>query len=79
MTGIPAKLFMGRIIDADHVYVNGAEVGNITYQYPPRRYNVEPGILKAGKNTIVIRVTNTNGKGGFVPDKPYFSEPTERR
>jgi sialate O-acetylesterase len=33
---------------------------------------VEPGILKAGKNTIVIRVTNTNGKGGFVPDKPYF-------
>lgn len=72
MTDIPAKLFMGRIIDADHVYVNGKEVGNITYQYPPRRYNLAPGILKAGKNTIVIRVTNTNGKGGFVPDKPYF-------
>ncbi|MFO7671471.1 MAG: sialate O-acetylesterase [Bacteroidales bacterium] len=72
MTGMPAKLFMGRIIDADHVYVNGTEIGNTTYQYPPRRYNVEPGILKPGKNTIVIRVTNTNGKGGFVPDKPYF-------
>jgi sialate O-acetylesterase len=33
---------------------------------------VEPGILKPGKNIVVIRVTNTNGKGGFVPDKPYF-------
>lgn len=72
MTNRPAKLFMGRIIDADHVYVNGIEVGNITYQYPPRRYNLKAGILKAGKNIVVIRVTNTNGKGGFVPDKPYF-------
>jgi sialate O-acetylesterase len=72
MTGIPARLFMGRIVDADHVYVNGVMVGNITYQYPPRRYNVEPGILKPGKNTVVIRVMNTSGKGGFVPDKPYY-------
>ena len=72
MTDISAKLFMGRIIDADHIYVNGEKVGNINYQYPPRRYNLAAGILKAGKNIIVIRVTNTNGKGGFVPDKPYF-------
>ncbi len=72
MTGFPASLFMGRIVDADHVYVNGREVGNITYQYPPRRYVLEPGILVPGKNTIVIRVTNYGGKGGFVPDKPYF-------
>jgi len=72
MTGVPARLFMGRIIDADVMYVNGVKVGNITYQYPPRRYVLKPGILKPGKNTIVIRVINTNGKGGFVPDKPYF-------
>ncbi len=72
MTGISARLFMGRIVDADHLYVNGEEVGNITYQYPPRRYNVAPGILKPGKNIIVIRVMNFNGKGGFVPDKPYY-------
>ncbi len=72
MTGVPAKLFMGRIVDADVVYVNGERVGNITYQYPPRRYDIKAGILQPGKNTIVIRVTNSNGKGGFVPDKPYF-------
>jgi len=71
LAGLPAKLFMGRIVDADQVFVNGEQVGNITYQYPPRRYNVKSGLLKAGKNLIVIRVTNTAGKGGFVPDKQY--------
>lgn len=72
MTGVPAKLFMGRIIDADHVYVNGKLVGNITYQYPPRRYEVPADLLRPGKNVIVVRVQNTAGKGGFVPDKPYY-------
>ena len=72
MTGVPAKLFMGRIVDADFTYINGTQVGNITYQYPPRRYEVPANLLKVGKNTIVVRVINTNGKGGFVPDKPYF-------
>ena len=72
MTGKPAKLFLGRIVDADNVYVNGVLSGSITYQYPPRRYNLPSGLLKPGKNIIVIRVTNNAGKGGFVPDKPYY-------
>ncbi len=67
----PAKLFLGRIIDADEAYVNGVKVGNITYQYPPRRYPLPSSLLRAGKNIIVVRVTNNSGKGGFVPDKPY--------
>ncbi|SNR58970.1 sialate O-acetylesterase [Lutibacter flavus] len=71
MIGEKAKLFMGRIVDADIVYVNGTKVGNITYQYPPRRYTVPSGVLKKGKNVITVRVTNYGGKGGFVPDKPY--------
>jgi sialate O-acetylesterase len=71
MTDVPAKLFLGCIVDADSTFVNGKFVGNITYQYPPRRYSVPSGILKSGKNIIVIKVTNTGGKGGFVPDKNY--------
>lgn len=71
LAGKPAKLFVGRIVDADETYVNGVEVGNVTYQYPPRRYNVPAGLLKEGKNLIVVRITNTAGKGGFVPDKRY--------
>ena len=72
MIGKPAKLFLGRIVDADDVYVNGVFSGSITYQYPPRRYNLPAGLLKPGKNIIVVRVTNYAGKGGFVPDKPYY-------
>jgi sialate O-acetylesterase len=70
--GKPVKLFMGRIVDADEMYVNGKKIGNTTYQYPPRRYEIPADLLKAGKNTFVIRVTNQSEKGGFVPDKPYF-------
>ncbi|HZY81494.1 MAG TPA: sialate O-acetylesterase [Cyclobacteriaceae bacterium] len=71
MEGKPARMFLGRIVDANKVYVNGTDVGTTTYQYPQRRYKIAPNILKAGKNVFVIKVTNFNGKGGFVPDKPY--------
>jgi sialate O-acetylesterase len=71
MAGIAAKVFLGRIIDADMLYINGVQVGNTTYQYPQRRYNVPANLLKAGKNIFTIRVTNNAGKGGFVPGKPY--------
>lgn len=72
MVGKPAKLFMGRIVDADYVYVNGVFSGSISYQYPPRRYELPAGLLKPGKNVIVVKVVNYSGKGGFVPDKPYY-------
>jgi sialate O-acetylesterase len=72
MIGIPARVFLGRIVDADVLYINGKQVGNTTYMYPQRRYNVPADLLKAGKNIFVIKVTNTNGKGGFVSDKPYY-------
>jgi sialate O-acetylesterase len=71
MVGVPAKAWLGRVIDADVLYINGRQIGNTTYQYPQRRYTVPAGVLKAGKNVFVIKVTNTNGKGGFVPGKPY--------
>jgi sialate O-acetylesterase len=69
--GKPAKLLLGRIVDADSVFVNGIFVGSTSYQYPPRRYDIPANVLKAGKNTIVVRLISNGGKGGFVPDKPY--------
>lgn len=71
MSSKAATVFLGRIIDADELYINGTKVGTTTYQYPQRRYKVPAGLLKAGKNLFVVKVTNTAGKGGFVPDKPY--------
>ncbi|MGL1888147.1 MAG: beta galactosidase jelly roll domain-containing protein [Reichenbachiella sp.] len=66
------KLWLGRIVDQDHVYVNGQFIGSTGYQYPPRKYTVPAGVLKEGENTITIRVINEIGSGGFIQNKPYF-------
>jgi len=65
-----AKVWLGTITDADTVYINGEEIGGITYRYPPRKY-VSKGHIKKGKNRIVIRVTCNNGDGGITADKPF--------
>ena len=69
--GQTARLFLGCIVDADSVYVNGQFVGTTSYQYPPRKYELPIAILKEGLNEITIRVIDENGRGGFVKDKPY--------
>ncbi len=71
MTGKPARLVLGRIVDADYAYINGVQVGTTAYQYPSRKYVVNPGILHEGLNTLVVRVISNKGKGGFVEDKTY--------
>ncbi len=69
--GKKAFLNMGRIVDADSVFINGKCVGNVTYQYPPRWYNVPEKLLKEGRNQITVRVVSNAGNGGFVPEKQY--------
>ena len=71
LAGKPAMVRVGCIVDADSVYVNGVFVGNTTYQYPPRKYNVPEGVLKEGKNNVTVRVISQNGTPHFVPEKPY--------
>jgi sialate O-acetylesterase len=73
-----ALLIMGRIVDADEVFVNGTKVGNTTYQYPPRRYPVPADVLKPGENVITVRVTSQRGRGGFVLDKDYVLQFDDR-
>jgi len=65
------KLWLGTIVDSDTVYINGVEVGNTGYRYPPRKYTVPAGLLNNGKNSIVIRVICNNGEGGVTKDKPF--------
>lgn len=72
--GKAAFLNLGRIKDADVTYINGTKVGNVTYEYPPRWYDVPAGVLKEGKNVIAVRVSNGSGKGQFIADKPYYLE-----
>jgi len=72
MVGKPARVYLGRIIDADVFYVNGKQIGRTGSMYTERRYDIPADLLKAGKNLFVVKITNNNGKGGFVPDKPYY-------
>ena len=72
MVNKEAKLWLGRSVDQDHVYVNGTFIGSTGYQYPPRKYTIPNDLLVTGKNTITIRLINQQGKGGFIMDKPYF-------
>jgi len=66
-----AKIWLGTIIDSDTVYINGVEVGNTAYRYPPRKYAIPAGLLREGKNRVVIRVVCCNGNGGITPGKPF--------
>ena len=65
------ELRLGTLIDSDTTYVNGQKVGEFGFKYPPRRYFLEPGILKPGENTITIRLVMDGNIGGAVPDCPY--------
>ncbi len=66
------RLYLGTLVDADETYVNGTLVGQTGYRYPPRRYRIPAGVLKEGKNTIVIRLIANARAGGFVEESPYF-------
>ncbi len=68
-------LSLGRIDDADEVFVNGQRVGGLG-QFPPqylsahdqrRLYVVTPALLRQGKaNVIAVRVYDGGGVGGIV-------------
>lgn len=69
--GKEATLRLGCLVDADSVYVNGQFVGTTSYQYPPRIYRIPSGLLKAGKNSITVRLISNGGQPAFVREKPY--------
>ncbi len=71
MAGRDAHLWFGTIVDSDTTFINGVEVGRTEYQYPPRKYEVPGSLLKAGENSIVLRVKVDNGFGRVTCGKKY--------
>ncbi len=57
---------LGPIDDADTTWVNGHRVGGVDSWSLEREYTIPAGVLKAGKNVIVVRVLNKAKTGGFV-------------
>ena len=69
-----AVLHLGAMRDADSTFVNGHYVGNTTYMYPPRNYEVPAGYLKKGANVVEIHLYAAESTAGFIPDKEYSLE-----
>lgn len=63
-------LRFGTLIDSDTIFINGKKVGDTPYRYPPRRYPVPEGLLKAGENEIIIRLVCREGDGRVTDGKP---------
>tara|TARA_R110002074_G_scaffold400203_1_gene595134 strand:+ start:2986 stop:6480 length:3495 start_codon:yes stop_codon:yes gene_type:complete len=62
-------LSLGPIDDSDVTYVNGVEVGSMASSFSSNRnYDIPVGVLKAGKNTVAVRVEDTGGEGGIYGD-----------
>lgn len=64
--GKPAVLHLGRIDDNDITWVNGVEVGRRDGHTASRDYAIPAGLLKAGRNTIAVRIADELGPGGFM-------------
>ena len=59
-----ATLSLCMIDDNDETYINGTKIGSTEGYNIMRSYNIKPGILHTGKNTIVIHITDGGGNGG---------------
>ncbi len=61
-----ATLSLGPIDDEDVTFVNGQQVGSTQAYNILREYTLPAGLLKAGENTIVVKVTDNQGGGGII-------------
>jgi len=78
--GQKLTLGLGPIDDIDTTWVNGVKVGQMNRYDLNRVYAVPAGILKAGQNTIAIRVLDTGGNGGLTGSaEQLFIKPAEEK
>jgi sialate O-acetylesterase len=66
--GKEAALELAMVDDNDVTYVNGVKVGSTNSYNAHRKYMIAPGLLRAGKNVIAVRVEDTGGGGGIYGD-----------
>ena len=73
-------LGLGKIDDSDISWINGQQVGSMEQAYDAiRAYEVKADLLKAGVNTIAVRVNDTGGGGGIYGDPALLYVKTATR
>lgn len=61
-----AILNLGPIDDSDITWINGVKAGETKSKWDrPREYKIPAGVLKPGRNVLVVRVEDDAGNGGF--------------
>jgi sialate O-acetylesterase len=60
-----ATIELGQVDDADQTWINGKAIGG-TANWSPRVYPVSAGVLRAGRNVIVVNVQNAYDRGGLA-------------
>lgn len=71
--GKDLTLELGVVDEFDVAFFNGTRIGSTTvskrnYKKFNRNYKISGNLVKAGKNTIALRITNIQGDGGFTTD-----------
>jgi sialate O-acetylesterase len=66
--GEDLTLYAGKIDDVDSTYFNGEKIGSHNIWNEVRKYTVPGRLVRAGKNTIAIRVFDWVGGGGIWDD-----------
>jgi sialate O-acetylesterase len=67
-----ATLHLSPVDDLDQTFVNGVAVGGLNDPANPRSYPIAAGVLKPGKNRIVVYVRNAWASGGFAGPAERF-------
>ena len=60
-----ATIYLSKIDDVDTTYINGIKIGETNQWDALRIYAIPTGVLKAGKNIIVIKEIDYGGGGGM--------------
>ena len=71
LAGKSAKLSLGMMHTEDETYLNGQKIGSINSGYTERNYAIAAGLLKAGENSITIRLTSPTTGISFNPKNNY--------
>ncbi|MCD8102683.1 MAG: hypothetical protein LUE26_08990 [Alistipes sp.] len=72
--GCRATLSLGCVDDDDVTWINSTEVGRTAGYAVERFYDIPPGVLRPGRNTITVKVTDNSGGGGLTsaPEDLYI-------
>ena len=80
LAGKDITLHLGAMNDCDETWFNGEKIGETTIDQPnywssPRNYTVPGRLVKAGRNTLAVRIANHFSQGGWTTPEVTFSIP----